>query len=175
MNTNQTQGVNHSMSVLLVCVLGCVSLLVGGCSKAIAPSFLAVGVRELEVSNERSIIEFTIEATNPNKEPIPLRQIRYRVEIDGVELYSGVRSPETTLNTFATQTFTLPAVLPASTMSGTGEVGYALIGSAQYIPPGRLAEVLFDAEVKVPEVEFALSGTINTTGKGDSASEEAAD
>lgn len=145
-------------------------LLVGGCSKAMAPSFRAVGVREIQQSNERSIIEFSIEASNPNKEPIPLRQIHYAVELDGVEVFRGVRSPEITLHTYSSQMFTLPAVIPMDALSGNGEVSYALLGSAQYIPPGRLAEVLFDAELKVPEVSMNLTGTINTGSSDDASS-----
>lgn len=137
------------------------SMLLGGCSKALPPTFSAVGVREVESSNDRSVIEFMIEATNPNSEPIPLRQIHYTVELDGVEVFVGVRSPETTLHTYSSYVFKLPAVLPLGALSGTGEVGYSLMGTAQYIPPGRLSEVLFDAEVKVPEAAIDLSGTIN--------------
>jgi len=142
-------------------MFGSVSVL-SGCSSTRAPSFVAVGVREVEHSNERSVIEFVVEATNPNKEPIPLRQVYYTVELDGVEVFTGVRTPQTTLHTYSSHTFTLPAVLPLDALSGSGEVSYSLVGTVQYIPPGRLAEVLFDAKVKVPEAPLELSGTINT-------------
>ena len=135
---------------------------VGGCNKALAPTFSAVGVREIEKGDDRSMIEFLVEATNPNKEPIPLRQIFYTVELNGIEVFSGVRSPETTLHTYSTHVFALPAVLPLGALSGSGEVSYSLYGVAQYIPPGRLSEVLFDAEVKVPEAIIEISGTIDT-------------
>jgi len=149
-------------------LLGAMTLVLGsGCSKAIAPTFRAVGVREISKSNDRSIIEFSIEAINPNKEPIPLRQIHYRVELDGVEVYSGVRSPETTLHTYSSSIFELPAVIPMGALAGKGEVSYALLGSVEYVPPGRLAEVLFDAELKVPEVSINLTGTINTGASKD--------
>lgn len=137
------------------------STLLGGCSKALPPTFRAVGVREVGQENDRSVIEFLVEATNPNKEPIPMRQIAYRVELDGVEVFSGVRNPETTLHTYSSHVFVLPAVLPLGAMSDSSEINYAILGSALYIPPGRLAEVLFDAEVKVPEAIIELSGTID--------------
>lgn len=145
---------------------------VGGCSKALPPTFRAVGVREVGQENERSVIEFLVEATNPNKEPIPMRQITYRVELDGVEVFSGVRSPETTLHTFSSHVFVLPAVLPLGAMSGSTEVNYAILGSALYIPPGRLSEVLFDAEIKVPEAMIDLSGTITLGGDQSAQTQE---
>lgn len=148
------------MPALLVAGVG-TSMLAGGCNKALPPTFSAVGVREVEKSADRSMIEFMIEATNPNKEPIPLRQIHYTVELNGVEVFAGVRSPETTLHTYSSYVFELPAVLELESLSGTGEIAYSLIGTAQYIPPGRLSEVLFDAEVKVPEAALNLTGTIN--------------
>ncbi len=146
-------------------------IVLSGCTKAQAPMFRAVGVREIERSNERSVIEFSIEAANPNKEPIPLRQVHYTVELDGVEVFSGVRSPEITLHMYSSHIFTLPAVLPVEAINSSGEVSYALTGTVQYIPPGRLAEVLFDAELKVPEANLELSGTIDM-GPGAAASGE---
>lgn len=146
---------------MCACALGA-AVFLSGCNKALAPTFAAVGVREIEQDGDRSVIEFLVEATNPNKEPIPLRQITYMVKLDGVEVFSGVRSPETTLHTYSSHVFALPAVLPMGALAGSGEVSYSLHGFAQYIPPGRLSEVLFDAEVKVPEAIIELSGTINT-------------
>jgi Late embryogenesis abundant protein len=154
-------GFSRASTIFWVLALGFTASL-GGCNKAIAPTFKAMGVREIEHENDRSVIEFSIEATNPNKEPIPLRRVYYAVELDGVEVYSGMRSPQTTLHTYSSHLFTLPAVIPGDLLSNAGEVEYRLIGRVEYIPPGRLSEVLFDAEMKVPEAPMDISGTINT-------------
>ena len=132
--------------ILGICTL---CLMLGGCSKALSPTFTAVGVREVERNNDRSVIEFIIEAKNPNREPIPLKEIQYAVAIDGQEVFTGLRSPE---------------VLPMDVVGAVGSAGdiqYRLNGSVEYIPPGRLAEVLFDAKLKVPTAPIDLSGTIN--------------
>lgn len=144
---------------MMTAFLALVPLLLVGCSKALAPGFEAVGVQEIERSSDRSVIEFRVRATNPNREPIPLRTINYRVEINGEQVYEGVRSPETTLHTYSDSEFVLPAVVPVEYLSGT--IDYALLGYVQYIPPGRLSEVLFDAEIRVPEAELNLQGTID--------------
>jgi LEA14-like dessication related protein len=153
-------------TILLVCFS---IALVGmtGCNKSSAPTFSAVGVRQLEDDGNRTIIQFSIEAKNPNKEPIPLKQISYRVEMNGTEVFRGVRSPETTLHTFSSHVFYLPAVLPIDSLNTSNEVEYRLIGAAQYIPPGRLSEVLFDAKVKVPEAPINIIGTINTNNSSE--------
>jgi LEA14-like dessication related protein len=147
---------------LLLTSLCLAAMLLTGCSKALAPSFEAVGVRELERDDTRSVVEFTVRATNPNNEPIPLRRVLYRVEIGDEVVFEGVRSPETTLHTYSSHEFVLPAVLPSDMLRGS--IDYALIGSVQYIPPGRLSEVLFDAEIKVPEALLDLRGSIDAGG-----------
>jgi len=135
-------------------------LLLVGCNSAVAPGFEAVGVQEVERDAEKSVIEFRVRATNPNADPIPLRTVSYRVEINGEEVFQGVRSPETTLHNYADSEFVLPAVIPSEALRGSIE--YALSGYVQYIPPGRLSEVLFDAEIRVPEAPLNITGTINT-------------
>ena len=156
-----------SWPVKAIVFLG-MGLWLGGCNKALAPSFTAVGVREVQNDGDRSVIEFLVKATNPNQEPIPLRQVHYTVELNGEQVFAGVRSPETTLHTYASHVFTLPAVLERSSFAGAGVVNYTLRGTVQYIPPGQLAEVLFDAKMKVPQATLKLSGTINTgTKEGD--------
>jgi len=167
MNTTQnTQRWYSSRTILFACFA---FSLIGltGCNKSSAPTFSAVGVRQLEDDGNRTILQFSIEAKNPNKEPIPLKQITYRVEMNGVEVFRGVRSPETTLHTYSSHVFYLPAVLPVGTINQSGEIEYQLIGAAQYIPPGRLSEVLFDAKVKVPEAPINIVGTINTNSSSE--------
>lgn len=137
-------------------------LVMGGCSGALAPQFEAVGVREVQRTGDRTVLEFRVLASNPNREPIPLRSVSYRVELDGELVFEGVRSPETTLHTFSTHEFVLPAVVSSDLLRGS--IPYALRGAVRYIPPGRLSEVLFDAELIVPEAPFDLSGNIETGG-----------
>lgn len=144
----------------LFCLCVLTLFLVVGCNKAIAPSFEAVGVREVSRDDTRSVIEFIVRATNENADPIPLRIVTYRVRIGGEVMFEGVRSPETTLHTYSSHEFVLPAVLPSDRLKGTVE--YALIGGVQYIPPGRLSEVLFDAEIKVPVAPLRVTGTIDS-------------
>ena len=132
-----------SNRAVLVSLMAMPAMVMTACSNSLAPSFEAMGVR----------------ATNPNGDPIPLRRVSYRVQIDGVIVFEGVRSPETTLHTYSSHEFTLPAVLPSDRL--VGSVDYALLGSVQYIPAGRLSEVLFDAEIKVPEAPLDLRGSID--------------
>lgn len=133
-----------------------------GCSGTMAPQFEAVGVREVERTGDRSVLEFRVRASNPNNEPIPLRAVSYRVELDGAVVFEGVRSPETTLHTYSDHEFVLPAVVSSELLRGS--IPYALQGTVKYIPPGRLAEVLFDAELLVPEATLDLTGNIDAGG-----------
>ena len=152
-------GMNATQRSAMMMVPVLASMALVGCNAAQSPSFEAVGVQEVERSESRSVIEFRVRASNPNAEPIPLRDIRYRVEINGEQVFEGIRSPETTLHTYSDFEFVLPAVVPLEYLSGT--IDYALLGRVEYIPPGRLSEVLFDAELLVPEATLNIEGTID--------------
>ncbi|MFK7883341.1 MAG: LEA type 2 family protein [Phycisphaerales bacterium] len=151
------------MHTLILSILSAVLLLAPvGCAKNYAaPTFDAVGVQESVQTDGLSILTFDIEATNPNREPMALGQATYTLSLDGTDVFTGVRSPESTLHTFSSHTFSLPAVIPADLISSTGEIPYRLRGTVIYKNPGALADVLFDAEVIVPEATLDLDGTIN--------------
>lgn len=151
---------NTNPRTLMALSLSFVTMTLVGCNKAISPSFEALGVEEIERGEDSSVLAFRVRATNPNNEPIPLRTVSYRVQINGEQVFEGIRSPETTLHTFSDSEFVLPAVIPSAYLQG--KIDYALLGSVQYIPPGRLSEVLFDADIKVPEAILDLEGTIDT-------------
>lgn len=132
-----------------------------GCSAYRSPSFEAIGVREVERTDEHAVLVFTVKATNPNREPMPLRRADYTVRIGDDAIFTGTRSPESTVNTFGTHTFELPAVVPASAVGARGQIHYAIRGSVIYKRPGALADVLFDANLSVPKATLVLDGSVN--------------
>ncbi len=132
-----------------------------GCSNIRSPRFETLGVREVEQTESRTVYAFVVKATNPNKEPIPLREVAYTVTLDGNHSFSGVRSPETTLHTYGNHTFALPAVSEFGPGEVTGIIDYTLNGTAKYLKPGKLAEVMFDSKVSVPKAGFHLRGQVD--------------
>lgn len=151
-------------AVLLAGLTAAAAAGLGGCSAYRSPTFEAVGVREVERTDEHAVLVFTIQATNPNREPMPLRRADYTVRLGEDAVFTGTRSPESTVNTFGTHRFELPAVVPAEVAARTGEVPYSIRGTVIYRRPGALADVLFDASISVPEAALDLSGTVNLGG-----------
>jgi len=149
------------LSILLLILLAIPS----GCSSIRSPRFESVGVREVEHTDARTVYSFAVTATNPNKEPIPLKQVTYTVTLnDGSSTpytFTGVRSPETTLHTYAQHTFELPAVFDITPDQLAGVIDYTIRGSTKYLKPGKLNEVLFDSKISVPKAEFTLRGKVN--------------
>lgn len=135
-----------------------------GCSSYRSPTFEAVGVREVERTDEHAVLVFTVKATNPNREPMPLRRADYTVRFGEDAVFTGTRSPESTINTFGTHTFDLPAVIPAEMAGRAGAIPYSIRGTVIYRRPGALADVLFDASISVPEATLDLSGDVNLGG-----------
>lgn len=132
-----------------------------GCSSYQAPAFEAVSVREAERTDTHAVLIFEVRATNPNRQPMPLDKATYTLRFDGETVFEGVRSPETTIDTYAANSFELPAVVPAALIAREGRFEYALAGSVIYRRPGALADVLFDAQITVPEAPLNIRGVID--------------
>ena len=142
-------------------LLGAATLLSGCAGSIQPPTFTAESVRELETVDGRTRMVFVVNATNPNREPIPLERVQYSVSIDGDLLFTGVRSPESTLPGFSSQVFELPAVVGEESLRTGRVVSYLLDGSVKYHMPGPLAEVLYDADLRVPEAPLNIEGSID--------------
>ena len=155
MNSNKEKTIGMVFLVL--------AMVMGGCSSGtLAPTFTAESVRELGSFGGRTQVVFVINAKNPNQEPIPLEQANYHLWIDGQQVYSGVRSPETTLPGYSSLFFELPAVVQSEVFRPGHSVEYQISGSVKYHVPGALAAVLYDANIKVPEAVLQIQGVINS-------------
>jgi len=115
-----------------------------------------------ERSSEAVVVEFVVEAANPNGIELPMRDITYSLALDGRQVFSGRREALATIPRHGTQSIVIPAVIP------TGEGGaepavhrYSLSGRLRYSLPSQLADVLFDAKLSRPGVSIRDEGEID--------------
>lgn len=135
-----------------------------GCSTVHPPRFDVVGVSPAKPTDEGVVLTFTLDAVNDNDKPMPLRTASYTLTLGGSTVFQGQRSPEATIPAFGSQRFELPAVIPYTYDVPTGTAAYTITGTVSYLEPGRLKEILFDSEVRVPEAPLAVGGTIDFGG-----------
>lgn len=135
----------------------------GGCSSYVPPMLAVTSVAITEKTDAGIVLEFTLNAENVNSVALPLREMRYRVSLDGREVFRGYRSPEATLRRYGVQQLKLPAViaLGPGQPPPSGEVKYSLDGTLTYLIPGELAEILFENDVRRPTVTFSEKGTFD--------------
>lgn len=150
----------HSRT-LVACALAIVTLT--GCRSVTAPTFDAQSAQTTRATDDAVAIEFVIDAENPNPDPMPLRRVDYELAVNGRTVFSARRSPEATIPPFGTQRFTLPAVVPAEMQPDDPTAPYTLSGTVRYLEPGRLNEILFDRDLRVPKAPLRLRGTITFT------------
>lgn len=126
-------------------------------------------VRDVAITDQTEqgvVVTFRVDAENRNPDPLPLRNVRYGLSLDGKQVFTGTRAAETTLRRYGVQEVLLPvaiAVGPGAPLETqpTGSVKYAFWASAEYEEPGTIAEVLFDNDVRVPTASFSERGTLN--------------
>jgi hypothetical protein len=164
-----TSGVGFLGLVLLAL---CTPALVG-CSSHAAPRFEVLGVSERERTPEAVVLDFTIGATNRNEDPLPLDRATYALSLDGQRVFSGQRLARVTVPQFGEQRLVLPVVVPAQMVSperfdAGGDIRYVLSGEIEYQTPGRLAEFLFDINLRRPSTGLDLRGVLELPGAGGS-------
>lgn len=139
------------MRVCLLLLFG----FVGGCGSLSAPECRVVGGEIVESGADGAKIRVLVEASNPNEDSLPLKEVRYTVVVNDSFTFRGVRSAERTLGGGASALIELPVVL-AGEIGANAAAGASLRvrGSVQYITPGPITEVLFDAGVLRPTTEF---------------------
>jgi LEA14-like dessication related protein len=159
----------HSLCQILVRLCCIAALLAGamgsvGCESYSSPVLSMAKAEPTERTQEGAAMLFTLDARNDNDDPLPLREVEYRVDLNGKEVFHGSRSAEATLRRLGIQQLRLPASVPLSADNSgvaNGPVKYRLTGAMYYITPGRLAETLFDAGVRKPSVSFSFEGDID--------------
>lgn len=152
----------------LACALAPALALMGGCWSTPSPDISVLGVTATDRTPDGTLLTIELEARSTAEDQLPLKEVRYRLMIDGREVFAGTRSPEATLRRFGIQRLRLPAVVPAG-VDGLSDHGqFEVEGTLTYIEPGTIAEVLFDFGVRMPKVSFDGSGS-TTDGTGASS------
>lgn len=131
-----------------------------GCSSTRPPGLTIQSAELTEQTDAGMVVTFTVLADNPNPDALPLRDAQYTVSLAGKPVFSGVRSAQATVRRFGTQTFTLPAAIPA-TPAGRGVEPFEISGKLTYLVPGALAETLFDIHVLRPSTSFGGKGDVD--------------
>lgn len=149
------------LAALSLGALALAAAMLGGCSSTSRPVFQVTDATSTARTDQGVALLFTIDATSQNRDAMPLRMVRYDLKLNGDRVFSGLRSPEATIPPFGMQQFTLPAVIPADRLpQGATQAEYELTGTVSYIEPGRLNEILFEQDVRVPKASIGGSGTI---------------
>ncbi len=118
---------------------------VAGCTTYSEPLISVTNVAMSEETADGLVIAFTLQAANENDVAIPLRELRYALDLDNKRVFEGTRSPEGTIRAEGTHTMVVPVALPIGVGSDnsaalperpTGEHRYRLAVNLTYITPG---------------------------------------
>lgn len=136
----------------------------GGCGFTAGPNSSVGGASVVDRSLEA--VRFDVEAVleNPNTEDaLELRTVDYRVVVDGVGTYEGLRAAQATIAPGSVTTLRLPVILSASDVAGRDTLDWRLDGEVLYVAPGAFAETLLDTGVRRPKVRVTGRGTVRLT------------
>ncbi|TVQ65074.1 MAG: hypothetical protein EA379_00435 [Phycisphaerales bacterium] len=154
-------------TIATVFALAC-TLALGACATR-APSFEVVNASVVERTEDGVVIDFTLAGANPNPDELPLRVIRYTLELDGRTVFTGERSAEATLRRRGVQTITVPAAIAIADLDDPDDTtrvrAYRLSGAVRYLAAGTIPQLLFDLGASRPSVGFADTGEITLAAR----------
>ena len=133
-----------------------------GCAGHKRPGVVVSDATLADRSQRAAVVEFVIDATNPNEYELPVRSIVYSLSIDGQSVFSTRREGLVSLPRHGSESITIPAVVPMGE-SGIqpGVHAYTLTGIVRYSLPSKLADVLYDSRISRPSVAITDRGTID--------------
>lgn len=145
--------------------LGAAALAASGCSSYRPPTLAVEDVQVQSRTDEGIVLAIGLDAVNVNEVELPLTSIRYRLLLEGEEVFRGVRSPEATLRRLGRQRIVIPAAIPLAPNESApeGATEYVVEGEIEYITPGSLGRVLFDLGVSRPTKGFREEGLATIT------------
>jgi hypothetical protein len=133
-----------------------IMLVLAGCNSVRAPSVrLESCASACESGSTR--ITFNLLAENPNREPLPLEEIRYEVWLDGAPVFTGTRLALATLPSFGSRALAVPAVVPREVAPGTR---FRLAGEIVYRTPSPWRQTLHEAGVAYPAASLIAEGEV---------------
>ncbi len=130
------------------------ALVLLGCSSHPEPRAVAEAAHVRQTGPTGSLLDISVRAANFGPEPLPLVAVRYRVYLDGREVFEGTRSAEATLSRFGERSLRLPAV----TTDPPGSQ-WRVEGTIEYVPPGAFARALTELGLARRTLRFEGSGT----------------
>ncbi|MFG0275152.1 MAG: LEA type 2 family protein [Phycisphaerales bacterium] len=146
----------------LALALLALALALPGCVGGAPPTFSLERVVRTETAPTAATIDFIFEGANPTRNAYPLREVAYSVRIDGQTVFEGVRSAQVTLPPNDARRFRIPAPIPYDAVGRLAgrTVEYQVSGSVAYLPPGPIAEILYDLGIQRRRVPFSDGGLL---------------
>jgi len=134
-----------------------------GCSSTTPPDLVITEVTISEQSPQAMVLNFAMQGGNENPDPLPLGEIRYRLDLDGTRVFSGVRSAQMTIPRRGSAMIDLPASFRLNDLGIDlqGRTPYRLSGSIRYRPDGTFPGVMYDSDIHRPARTFSISGVLD--------------
>jgi hypothetical protein len=139
---------------MAACLAG--AALLSGCRGTLAPTLQVVSITIPDETPDALVIYIAVEADNPNRDPLPLRDVTYTVFLDGREVFSGTRSAEATIRRFGKQVFVLPAVVQIPQDQRSADLASLRIaGSVVFRKPSAFDQTLYEQGLARPRAHFS--------------------
>ncbi len=145
-------------SLIVILVAGC-SLRPPRLPDVQNPRIDSIDVAVTERTTDGVRVEITLLIYNPNDESLPMPNVYYSFNVDGLGSFRFDDIPAVSLPPENTQRLVLPAALAAGEQDITGRI-YTVQGRISYHPPGEVQEMLKQTGFPLPWISFSHSGML---------------
>ena len=155
-------------------------VVLGGCASAGVD--LRVANVSLGAATDVGVtIIFSLEATTESSDQIPLRDVKYSLNINGARVFSGVRSAEAAVSPRESSTIRLPVAatwkalgVPDREALEAARLKHRFEAAVQFVPPDIFRKALFTTGLRKPVARVVDEGTLVFAPPGDTSAAHSA-
>lgn len=131
-----------------------------GCFSNTRPAVRIVGADLVQRTDQGVVFDVQIEGANHTNKDLKLQSVDYWMDMEGVRVFEGQRSPQTTFSALSAQSFKVPVAVAIQFVPQADQANFSFGATITYLLPGPLARAMNDLGLRQTQVNVRGAGLV---------------